>query len=192
MPYRNGNSIVAAFRDRDLSCAGCGSKRIVTEAIDHRFPYGQEDSAVELSARIPVRRCEECGDEFLDDEAEDLMHEAVCRHLHVMTPSEVRAIRQQCGGLSRAEFARVTKLGEATIGRWERGQLIQNAAYDQLLHLLTFPENLIRLRNRVERAEVAAAPTAVATTTRKFRLLDVTAELATEAASFDLNTAGAA
>ena len=189
MPYRNGNSIVAAFRDRDLSCPECGSERIVTETIDHRFPYGQEDSSVELSARIPVCRCEECGEEFLDDEAEDLMHEAVCRHLHVMTPSEVRAIRQR---LSRAEFARVTRLGEATIGRWERGQLIQNAAYDQLLHLLTFPENLMRLQNRVERAEVVAGPTAAAVTTRKFRLLDVTAELATEAAAFDLNTAGAA
>ena len=192
MPCRNGNSIVSAFRDRDFSCPECGSERIVTETIDHRFPYGQEDPAVELSARIPVRRCEECGDEFLDDEAEDLMHEAVCHHLHVMTPSEVRTIRQQCGGLSRAEFARITRLGEATIGRWERGELVQNAAYDQLLHLLTFPENLIRLRNRVEGAEPAAAPTAVAATTRKFRLLDVTVKLAAEAASFDLNTAGAA
>lgn len=192
MPYRNGNSIVSAFRDRDLSCPECGSKRIVTEAVDHRFPYGQEDPAVELSARIPVRRCEECGDEFLDDEAEDLIHEAVCRHLHVMTPSEVRTIRQQCGGLSRAEFARITRLGEATIGRWERGELIQNAAYDQLLHLLTFPENLIRLRQRVERAERPAAPRAVAATTRTFRVLGVTPKLATEAASFLLNTAGVA
>lgn len=192
MPYRDGNSIVSAFRDCDLSCPECGSERIVTEAIDHRFPYGQEDSAVELSARIPVRRCKECGDEFLDDEAEDLMHEAVCRHLHVMKPSEVRTIRQQCGGLSRAEFARITRLGEATIGRWERGELIQNAAYDQLLHLLTFPENLIRLRKRVERAEPAAAPRAVVPTTQRFRALDVTAELATEATSFVLNTAGAA
>ncbi len=165
MPYRNRNSSVSGFRERDLSCPECGSERIVTETIDHRFPYGQEDSAVELSARIPVRRCEECGDEFLDDEAEDLMHEAVCRHLGVMTPSEVRAIRQQCGSLSRAEFARITRLGEATIGRWERGQLIQNAAYDQLLHLLTFPENLTRLRQRVERAEPAAAPSAAAATT---------------------------
>ncbi len=181
MSYRNGNSIVSAFRDRDLSCPECGSKRIVTEAVDHRFPYGREDPPVELSACIPVRRCAECGDEFLDDEAEDLMHEAVCRHLGVMTPSEVRAIRRQCGGLSRAEFARITRLGEATIGRWERGQLIQNAAYDQLLHLLTFPENLIRLRHRVERAEPAAAPRAVAASAQRFRVLDVTAELATKA-----------
>lgn len=192
MPYRNSNSIVSAFRNHDLSCPECGSKRIVTETVDHRFPYGQEDTAVELSARIPVRRCEECGDEFLDYEAEDLMHEAVCRHLHVMAPSEVRAIRQQCGCLSRAEFARITRLGEATIGRWERGELIQNAAYDQLLHLLTFPENLIRLRKCVEKAEPAAAPRAVAATTRRFRVLDETPELATKAASFILNTAGAA
>jgi len=192
MRYGNNNSIVSAFSDRDLSCPECESKRIVTGVVNHRFPYGQEDSAVELSARIPVRRCEECGDEFLDDEAEDLMHEAVCRHLRVMTPSEVRSIRQQCGGLSRAEFARVTRLGEATIGRWERGELIQNAAYDQLLHLLAFPENLIRLRQRVERAEPAMIPEVRTATTPRFRVLNVTAPLTTEAASFVLNTAGAA
>lgn len=192
MPYRNNNSTLSAFSNRDLSCPECGSKRIATEVVDHRFPYGQEDSAVELSARIPVRRCDECGDQFLDDEAEDLMHEAVCRHLRVMTPSEVRRIRQQCGGLSRAEFARVTRLGEATIGRWERGELIQNAAYDQLLHLLTFPENLIRLRQRVEKAESATAPESATATAPRFRALNVTAALTREAAFFVLNTAGAA
>lgn len=188
MPYQNGNPSVSAFRDHNLSCPECGSEKIVTETIDHRFSYGQENSAVELSARIPVRRCEECGSEFFDYEAEDLMHEAVCRHLHVMTPSEVRSIRQQHGNLSRAEFARVTRLGEATIGRWERGALIQNAAYDQLLYLLTFTENLIRLQKRIEIeiAEPVESPKAISVSTQRFRSISPTPSLMTEAASFDL------
>ncbi len=166
MPHGNSNSIASSFRDRDLCCPDCESSRIVTEVVDHRFPYGQGDAAIELFARIPIRRCEECDSEFLDDEAEDLMHEAVCRHLRVMTPSDVRAIRQQYGGLTRAEFARITRLGEATIGRWERGELVQNAAYDQLLHLLTFPENMIRLRQRLEAAEPAPGARATVATRR--------------------------
>ncbi len=151
MSYQDKNVVLSDVRDDAPSCPDCESDRVVTEWIDHRFPYGREETSVELSARVPVRRCEECGDQFLDAEAEDLMHEAVCRHLGVMTPREVRDIRRQSGGLSRAEFARITRLGEATIGRWERGELIQNAAYDQLLYLLTFPENLVRIRERVER-----------------------------------------
>jgi DNA-binding transcriptional regulator YiaG len=73
-----------------------------------------------------------------------------------MTPAEVRAVRQKAGSLSRAEFARITRLGEATIGRWERGELIQNAANDQLLYLLTFPENVVRLRDRIEKPNPVA------------------------------------
>ncbi len=152
MTYQDKNVVLSDVHDHALSCPDCESDRVVTEWIDHRFPYGRDDSAIELSARIPVRRCEECGDQFLDAEAEDLMHEAVCRHLGVMTPREVRDIRRQSGRLSRAEFSRITRLGEATIGRWERGELIQNAAYDQLLYLLTFPENLVRIRERIERS----------------------------------------
>lgn len=191
MPYENNNLIVSASSDEKLSCPECGSERITTEEIDHRFPYGQEEAAIELSARIPVRRCEECGDEFLDYKAQDLMHEAVCRHLHVMTPSEVVAIRKKHRGLSRAEFARVTRLGEATIGRWERGQLIQNAAYDQFLYLLTFPENFARLLKRIENAEPAVAATVLpVATTQKFHSIVLTPELITTSESFSL-TAGA-
>jgi len=143
-----------------------------------------------LSARIPVRRCEECGNQFLDAEAEDLMHEAVCRHLGVMTSSEVRAIRRQSGRLSRAEFARITRLGEATIGRWERGELIQNAAYDQLLYLLTFPENLVRIRERVEMRE--RNPHSMTHVAGAFRVLNVTRGLRAQAREFILTTVGAA
>jgi transcriptional regulator with XRE-family HTH domain len=77
-----------------------------------------------------------------------------------MTPAEIRAIRREAGALSRAQFARITRLGEATIGRWERGELIQNRANDQLLYLLTFPENVTRLRNRERKDESPRSPSA--------------------------------
>ena len=38
--------------------------------------------------------------------------------------------------MSQAEFARVTGFGEATIGRWENGLVIQNVANDRYLRLL--------------------------------------------------------
>ncbi len=190
MSHQESNSFISNSNDLNLSCPECESKRITTENIKHRFPYGKDADAVELSACIPVRRCGECGDEFLDSEADDLMHEAVCHHLHVMTPSEVQAIRKQCVGLSRAEFTRITRLGEATLARWERGALIQNAAYDQFLYLLTFAENMIRLRKRVDNAGLAEVPKDIAATTQKFPSLNVTPALTTEAGLFNLNTVG--
>jgi putative zinc finger/helix-turn-helix YgiT family protein len=146
------------FEDTSLSCPSCGHGTVQTTYIEHKFSYGDGDRSVELSANVPLRRCPECGVEFFDSVAEELQHEAVCRHLGVMTPAEVRAVRQKTGSLSRGEFARITRLGEATIGRWERGELIQNAANDQLLYLLTFTENLERLRDRIEKPTPVSSP----------------------------------
>ena len=132
----------------DRRCPSCGRTAVETEEVERSLPYGAGHQPVHLSVIVPLRRCRDCGFEFLDAEAEDKQAEAVCRHLGVMTPAEIRAIRRKAGALSRAKFARITRLGEATIGRWERGELIQSAANDQLLYLLTFPENVTRLQNR--------------------------------------------
>jgi len=80
----------------------------------------------------------------------------VCRHLGVMTPRDVEAVRTRLR-MTRAAFADLTRLGEASLARWEKGLLIQNPANDQLLYLLLFPENVERLRSRVTTADVTAA-----------------------------------
>jgi DNA-binding transcriptional regulator YiaG len=148
--------LLAPIREEvSLSCPACGHGSVETTQIEHKFPYGDGDKGVELSATVPLRRCLECGVEFFDAVAEEIRHEAVCRYLGVMPPAEVQAVRRMSGSLSRGEFAKITRLGEATIGRWERGELIQNAANDQLLYLLTFPENLTRLRDRLEKRNVS-------------------------------------
>jgi putative zinc finger/helix-turn-helix YgiT family protein len=141
-----------------IRCPQCGAARVHTEHVDEPFTYGEGPGAVQLSALVPLRRCARCGMKFLDAAAEDAQHEAICRHLGVMTPAEILALRRR-HGLSRAQFAQLTKLGAATLARWERGVLIQNAAYDQLLYLLTFDENVERLRRRgeSERAPIGRA-----------------------------------
>lgn len=126
-------------------CPECGSLAVRTEFQKQRFPYGEGKDAVELEALLPVRRCSECGFEYLDDAAEEIRHEVVCKHLGVLTPAEIRRLREEYG-FSRAEFSRLTHLGEATLNRWESGTLVQNSAYDQFLRLLRFPENVRRLK----------------------------------------------
>ena len=46
--------------------------------------------------------------------------------------------------MSRADFSRLTGLGEATLNRWENGILIQNAANDRYLRLLKDANNVPR------------------------------------------------
>ena len=45
-------------------------------------------------------------------------------------------------------MASVTKIGEASLGRWEAGSMIQGLAYDQFLFLLQHAENMERLQQR--------------------------------------------
>ena len=130
-----------------IECPTCGDHNVRSTIETETFSYGDGPEAVELTIRVPVRTCNSCGFQFTDDIAEDMRHEAVCRHLGMMSPKEIQRIRKAYG-MSRADFARLTRIGEASLARWESGQLIQSPAYDRFLYLLKFPENLERLKSR--------------------------------------------
>jgi len=132
-----------------ISCPECGSGNVKTSEEEYSFPYGVGEHAVNLKPRVPIRTCSDCGFSFLDHVGEGICHEAVCKHLGVMTPSQIKALRGLYE-LTQAQFSEFTKLGEATLSRWERGIVIQNQAYDNYLYLLRFPENLKKLHSRVE------------------------------------------
>ena len=133
----------------EYECPNCGGKEITTTKETERFKFAKGADAVELTATIPVRRCVSCGFQYTDSEAEEAHHEAVCRHLGVLTPREIVGLRKRYG-LSRSEFAEITRIGEASLHRWETGQLVQNPGYDQLLYLLKYPANMDRLKERAQ------------------------------------------
>lgn len=134
-----------------IVCALCGAASVRTEVRPETFPHGSSDDAVNINVDIPVRVCESCHFEFTDAEADDIRHEAICRHLGVLTPSQISGIRKSYGS-SRANWAELTGLGEASQARWENGQIIQNLANDRYLYLLMFPQNVDRLRERTKAA----------------------------------------
>ncbi|KKL05358.1 hypothetical protein LCGC14_2606830 [marine sediment metagenome] len=171
--------------DAALTCPQCDSSSIATRSELDAFIYGEGDKAVQLSAEVPIHRCAECGFEFLTHEAETAQHEAVCRHLGVMTPREIIAIRERYG-MSRSEFARLTRLGESTLSRWERGILIQNAANDRYLHLLSYPGNLDRLREPRHLVGEMASNEAHSGLSQKFRAIVDLAQKQKEASVFQL------
>ena len=68
------------------TCGMCGTPGLKTELVRDPFIYGTGDDGVELVVDIPVRTCSSCGP-YTDDQAEDIRHNEVCRHLGVLTPT---------------------------------------------------------------------------------------------------------
>ena len=174
----------------EASGTTCPQCEGVVETILHEatFRYGDGDTAVDIAVVLPVRRCRSCEFEFLDFEAERIKHEALCRHLGVLTPQEIRAIRER-HGLSRAAFARLTGLGAATVARWETATLIQTIGNDRYLRLLASPEGMSVLRTIARSAGVPAGgrpPNVPQPTSPMFRCLLPDDKVRAEAHSFSL------
>ena len=155
-PDKPAHSSDGGANSDDL-CPQCGAASVTTLWRHDTFNYGSGDSAVVLHVDLPVRHCSACDFEFLDHEGERLRHEAVCRHLGVLSPAEVRAIRKQ-HGMTRSAFAQATGLGEATLNHWENGVVVQNLANDRYLRLLAKPDIMSRLHELIARGGVPHAP----------------------------------
>ena len=157
--------------ERDTTCPLCGCAGVITSQKGHTFSYGSGKSEVEFTVNVLVHRCDTCEFEYLDESAERLKHDAVCDYLGVLSPSKIRLIRE-CHGMTRARFAQVTGLGEASLNRWENGLTIQTHANDRYLRLLARPEIMRQLQELmapeppVERIVVEAG--------NRFRILKVT------------------
>ena len=127
--------------------------------------------------------------EFLDHEGEQLRHEAVCRHLGVLSPADISDIRKRFG-MTRAAFAEVTGLGEATLNRWENGAVVQNlarGANDRYLRLLALPGVMDSLKDLTTPKRVPSAPHLPSAS--KFQAITVSDEYLLSQESFELRMA---
>jgi putative zinc finger/helix-turn-helix YgiT family protein len=132
---------------QEVLCPQCGTANLETVEVEEAFDYGGRKEPIHVTALLPIKHCRKCDFSFEDWHTENARHGAACAQVGVQTPEEIRSIRR-ASGLSQREFARLTRLGGATLNRWERGHLIQNGAYDDYLYLLRYPENLERLKKR--------------------------------------------
>ena len=167
----------------DTACPLCGSEEITTSRHCHSFYYGSGESAVELTVNVPVRRCDTCEFEYLDEVAERVKHEAVCEHFGVLSPGEIRRIRDR-HRMTRARFSQVTGFGEASLNRWENGINIQTQANDRYLRLLARPENMRHLEDLM--ASESPSPSLSLPVKKRFPSLKFTDALRKQGESFQL------
>jgi putative zinc finger/helix-turn-helix YgiT family protein len=133
--------------DSQELCIECGGARLIERVREQSFTYGPPGDQVILTTSMPVITCEDCGYEYFDERGEAARHDAVCRHLGVQTPEEIRKVREGTG-LTRAEFCELTGFGSASLQRWEGGVVVPNASNDRLIFLLRYADNFERLRRR--------------------------------------------
>ena len=161
-------------RRPSLSCPACDKQAIQERWSEESFEYGLGEHSATLEVRVPLCHCENCGLEFTDHRAEEIRHAAVCRHLKLLAPAEIIAIRER-NGMSQQAFADLSRIGRASLARWESGSIFQNASADSLLFLLCFSENIERLRMRFARcdANVNTNPDRPAEAPARFRSLSI-------------------
>ena len=80
-------------REVAITCAACGGSNLSRRMELDEFEYGAGESAVSLSANVVVHTCNDCDFEFTGPSAEAARHQAVCRHLGIMTPGEISGTR---------------------------------------------------------------------------------------------------
>jgi putative zinc finger/helix-turn-helix YgiT family protein len=145
-PKRRPKGPVGRRRPHEDACFECG-----TIMRPHRgrldLPVNGEKMAVTGIAHL---RCPKCGEGILSLEAARELslraHAAYRERFGLLSPNEIRSIRVKYG-LTQSQLAKLLRLGDNTLSRWEAGRIVQSAAMDLLLRLLRdLPENLRYLR----------------------------------------------
>jgi putative zinc finger/helix-turn-helix YgiT family protein len=117
-------------------CGCCATGHLVTRFQEDAFEHEGDDGPMLVEAdRVPFDVCDTCGSVFVTAETARVRHEYVCRKLGLITPTEIKEIRDR-HELTQADFARITKFGESSISRWERGRLLPNPSSSGYLKLL--------------------------------------------------------
>jgi HTH-type transcriptional regulator/antitoxin MqsA len=142
-------------------CPSCGHQPLVARKVRDEFEYGPDGERVTVVAEgVPVLVCPACGETLYGPEAAAVRHQAICHALGLLSPAEIKALRERLGP-DQEGFARLTGIGVATLSRWERGRLLQTRALDRYLRLLAaVPQaaGFLRTLQEPPRTPAALAP----------------------------------
>lgn len=146
--------------EKRYRCVVCGKAELQPRIRTERFDYEADGVEVAVVAEnVPVSVCPACGETFGGPDAGRIRDEAICRAMGLMTPVEITGLRDELK-MTQAELARLTGIGEASISRWERGQLIQSRAFDRYLRLLAADRSNVRRLKKISSPTARPAPPA--------------------------------
>jgi HTH-type transcriptional regulator/antitoxin MqsA len=134
-----------------MTCFECGQGSL-TEGI---FSILGERYGEQFTVAMDGLRCDRCGFVTIDSKQSarftQLVSDAYRKAHDLLTGAEIRAARDRLG-MSQRDFSDYLGVGNASVQRWEAGQ-VQDKAMDGLIRLKTDPDaarrNLKQLEQRV-------------------------------------------
>ena len=128
-------------------CPVCGAQRALRWTDEPLLEQFREGTFEVPGFRY--ERCAACGETLLSaDQLEDVERAAVASaraDLGRLTSDEIHQLRHDLG-LTQAQLESELGVGAGTVGRWERGTILQGATADRLMRILwAHPELLSEL-----------------------------------------------
>jgi DNA-binding transcriptional regulator YiaG len=88
-----------------------------------------------VTITIPVTTDPDGGEEMLTTEAIELIENTKARHMGLMLPAEIKALRQRLG-LTQRDISELLQAGEKSYTRWESGRLRPSRMVNVVLRAL--------------------------------------------------------
>ena len=95
---------------------------------------------------LPLIKCMDCDKTYEALEADNAIHDASCKAMGLLTPTEIKSIRKDLN-MNAEEFATLLGLGKSTVKRWEARALIPNRSSMKLVKIAATPKGLQLLKN---------------------------------------------
>jgi len=116
-------------------CPICGEVGMEEHHGEFRFDFPPNIPGGEfLIPDVTWEECSTCGEAILSPEIEDAIDREHYRRKGLLTPDDIKAIRERTG-LSQKEMAERLGVGEKTYTRWENGYSMHNKSNDNMIRL---------------------------------------------------------
>ncbi len=131
------------------TCPVCDKGKLQQNVGNYDVSY-KDRKGFEGVLRLPNitrLRCDECGEEILDNIASSAIEDARRHASGLLSASEIRDLRVQLRK-TQTEMADFLGVGEKTYCRWESGSYVQSVAFDNYLRLVRdVPACVVRLND---------------------------------------------
>jgi DNA-binding transcriptional regulator YiaG len=107
-----------------------------------------------IAVKVPVTRDSETGEMLLTPAAHELIEQTQARHLGLISPAELKMIRQRLG-LTQRELGNLIQVGEKSYTRWETGRARPSRSLNVLLCALRDGRLSVPYLQRLQRPFIA-------------------------------------
>lgn len=107
-----------------------------TKRMRLAIPSLESESIAEwIEIDVPITRDPDTGEELLTGEALQMIDDAKARHMGLLQPAELKALRMRLG-LTQKEIGELLQIGEKSWTRWEGGKARPSRSMNVLLRAL--------------------------------------------------------